>query len=360
MKKKNVIYNLIIANLSVLLLLLLKRITILKEFINVLLVVIIAPVLFGVFFFYILRPLDSLFLRKGMKKSRAASLTLIIAAFLLAGIFRYFGTYLFTQGVQLIAFINTKFTDESTMRVIDGYMMNESFKGLIQNISDQVISYITVIISNSKDIFDAGMMIFSDLLLVILIIFFLLKDGEKVKPTILKSLPSKYKKISGEILSKSDDVLSTYVIGQAIVALSLASMVFIGYKIIKMPSAVLLSSITFILAFIPFIGFFISMIIPYMIAIILGPQMILRLSILVLIAQTLKGRVVVPFIMGRAMKIHPITDIFLVVGAASIGGALMAFCIVPIYSILKLILQVLIEQKEIPWYSNIKSMNNRN
>ena len=93
-------------------------------------------------------------------------------------------------------------------------------------------------------------------------------------------------------------MLSTYVVGQATVALSLAVMVFIGYKIIRMPSAILLASITFILAFIPFIGFFISMIIPYIIAIIVGPQMILRLSILVLVAQTLKGRVVVPFIMG--------------------------------------------------------------
>lgn len=353
MNKKNVIYNLIIANLSVLLILMLKRITVLKEFINVLLVVIIAPILFGVFLFYILRPLNNLFLRKKMKKSRAASLTLVIAAFILAGIFRYFGTYLFAQGVELIAFINSVINSETTIEMINGYMMNDSFMGSVQNILNQIVSYITVIISNAKNIFDAGMMIFSDFLLVILILFFLLKDGEKVKPTILKFIPSKYKEISDEILSESDDVLSTYVIGQAIVALSLATMVFIGYKIIKMPSAILLASITFILAFIPFIGFFISMIIPYMIAIILGPQMILRLSILVLIAQTLKGRVVVPFIMGRAMKIHPITDIFLVVGAASIGGALMAFCIVPIYSILKLILQVLMKEDKIPWFSKV-------
>ena len=336
MKKRNVIYNLIIANLSVLFLLLLKRFTIIKEFINVLVLVIVAPALFGAFLFYILRPLNNIFLKKGMKKSYAATLTLVIAAFALAGVIRYFGTYLLIQIVQLKGLCISIMNNENIKEMITGYVENDSVKGMLENILNQLVLYITAILSNAKDMFDAGMMIFSDFLLVILITFFLLKDGEKVKPSILKYCPSKYKELLDSLLRESDEILSTYVVGQAIVAFSLASMVFIGYKIIKMPSAILLASITFILAFIPFIGFFISMIIPYIIAIIVGPWMILRLTILVLVAQTLKGRVVVPFIMGKAMNIHPITDIFLVVGAAAIGGPLMAFCIVPIYSILKL------------------------
>lgn len=343
MKKKNVIYNLIIANLIVVLLLLLKRFTILKEFINVLVVVIIAPILFGVFLFYILKPLNNVFIKKGMKKSHAASLTLIIMAFALAGVFRYFGTYLLIQIAHLRDLGMSIINDENMAEMIDGYIENENVKGVIQNVLNQLVLYIGVVLSNAKDIFDAGMMIFSDFLLVILITFFLLRDGEKFKPAVLKYIPLKYREVSEKVLDQSNDILSTYVVGQATVALSLASMVFIGYKIIKMPSALLLASITFILAFIPFIGFFISMIIPYIIAIVVGPRMILKLTILVLIAQTLKGRVVVPFIMGKAMKIHPITDIFLVVAAAAIGGPLMAFCIVPIYSILKVFVKIMQE-----------------
>lgn len=353
MKKENVISNLIIANLTVVFLLLLKRLTILKEFINVLVIVIITPILFGVFLFYILRPLNNVFLKKGMKKSHASMLTLIILTFALCGVVKYFGSYLFIQIVKLKDMTMLIIQDDSVIEMINGYIENENVKGAIQLIINQLISYITTLFYNVKNIFDAGMMIFSDFLLVILITFFLLKDGDKFKSTVLKYIPSKYKEMTDTILSKSDDILSTYVVGQATVALSLAMMVFIGYKIIKMPSAILLASITFILAFIPFIGFFISMIIPYIITIIVGPRMILKLSILVLIAQTLKGRVVVPFIMGKAMKIHPITDIFLVVGAAAIGGPLMAFCIVPIYSILKLIIQILREKHMISFFGKV-------
>jgi predicted PurR-regulated permease PerM len=198
------------------------------------------------------------------------------------------------------------------------------------------MTYVNFLLSNVKEIFNMGMMLFSNMLLIILVTFFLLRDGSNFKPVVLKYIPKKYKEVLSDILSEGDTVLSTYIIGQATVALSLATMVFIGYKIIKIPSALLLASSTFILAFIPFVGFLISMIIPYIIAAVVGVDMLMKLTVLFIIAQTLKGRVVVPFIMGRAMKIHPITDIFLVVGASTIGGPLAAFCIVPIYSLLKL------------------------
>ena len=86
--------------------------------------------------------------------------------------------------------------------------------------------------------------------------------------------------------------------------------------------------------------------------------MLIKLTLLFIIAQTLKGRVVVPFIMGKTMNIHPITDIFLVVGGAAIGGPLVAFCIVPIYSLLKLIIKTFIESKDvkIPFIDKIKKV----
>ncbi|MGL5084880.1 MAG: AI-2E family transporter, partial [Clostridium sp.] len=150
---------------------------------------------------------------------------------------------------------------------------------------------------------------------------------------ILKYTPEKYKDIMSETLDQSNKVLSAYILGQTTVALSLALMVYIGYKIIGMPSPTFLAAITFILAFIPFIGFLISMIIPFALAISLGTTMLIKLSILFLACQTLKGRVVVPLIMGKAMKIHPITDIFLVVGAASLIGPIGAFVVIPIYAL---------------------------
>lgn len=344
MLKKRVIINLVIANLILIFLYMLGKFKIFHEFIKVIIWVMFTPSIFGVFLFYILKPLNNIFLKKGVKSSISSTITVLTAVALLFTIGTYFGRYLLQQIEILKNIVLTNVKDKNLMGMAENYLKDNSIRNFIENMSSQLMIYVNFIISNIKQIFDIGMMFFSNILLVILVTFFLLRDGAKFKPTILKYIPKKYKEVSSDILSEGDTVLSSYIIGQATVAMSLATMVFIGYEVIRMPSALLLASTTFILAFIPFVGFFISMIIPYIIAAAVGTHMLIRLTFLFIIAQTLKGRVVVPFIMGRAMKIHPITDIFLVVGASTIGGPLAAFCIVPIYSLLKLTYKKLLEK----------------
>lgn len=179
--------------------------------------------------------------------------------------------------------------------------------------------------------------VFSKLLLVLLILFFLLKDGSKFRDKFVDLFPEKYKDFLSETLYDIDRALNAYVTGQLKVAFSLSVMIYIGYKIIGMPNALIWASFTFILGFIPFIGFFISMIIPSIIAISKGLNMIIKLSLVFITVQTLKGRVVVPLIMSSALKIHPLTDIFLVVTAVSYGGPMAAFVVVPLYAIVKVI-----------------------
>lgn len=344
-------YDLIIANLILIFIYMLGRFKVVFQFINVLVWVIIAPVLFGIFLFYIIRPINDFLIKKGLKRKLASAITLISSIFLLGLLGKLFGVHLLKQINELREFIMREMKPGGLIDRAKEYINNERIKTLMDEATSEIIIYLKVLITNSKDIFDKGMMLFSNILLVILVVFCLLKDGNNFKPTVLKYIPNKYKQVADEILSDSDKVLFTYIRGQAIVALSLATMVFIGYKIIGIPSALILASTTFILAFIPFVGFFISMMIPYIIAIVMGFQMVIKLSILFIIAQTLKGRVVVPLIMGKAMKIHPITDIFLVVAAATIGGPIAAFGVVPIYSLIKLSINKLEKNNIIsyPW-----------
>lgn len=338
MSKKNVITYLVILNLFTILIILLSNVVIIKKFISVIFAVVIIPIIFGVFLFYILKPLNNLFIKKNMNRGMAASLTLFIFFFIAAGIIKYFGDYFIDQFISVksifLQIIEARSGGENIGNLVKESVLNinyyDKFLGDIQN-------YIMILVTNIRRLFNKGLQLFSNMLLVILIAFYLLKDEEKIKASLIKLFPRKYKDKAKSIVIEGDEVLSAYIIGQAKVALSLAIMIFVGYKIIGMINPLLLTSVTFILAFIPFIGFFISLILPYIIAIALGWNMILKLSILVIIAQTLKGRIVVPLIMGKTMKIHPITDIFLVVGAASIIGPIGAFVVVPIYSLIKVI-----------------------
>lgn len=338
MSKKNVITYLVIFNLFTILIILLSKILVIKNFLNVIFSVVIIPVIFGVFLFYILKPLNNIFLKKKMKKGTAASLTILIFFFVGAGIVKYFADYFMEQFMSVksifLNIIESKGGIENIQSIVKESIFNinyyEKFLGDIQN-------YISMFSTSIKKIFDKGIQLFSDVFLVFLIVFYLLKDEEKIKDSLENIFPRKYRDKACKVIEEGDEVLSTYIIGQAKVALSLSVMMFIGYKIIGMVNPIILAAVTFVLAFIPFIGFFISLILPYIIAVALGWNMILKLTILVLIAQVLKGRIIVPLIMGKTMKIHPITDIFLVVGAATLIGPIGAFVVVPFYTLAKVV-----------------------
>ncbi|MGG7144461.1 AI-2E family transporter [Clostridium nigeriense] len=338
MKKKNVLMYLVILNLFVLLIILLSKISLVESFIDVVFSVIVIPIIFGVFLFYILKPLNNIFVKKKMKKGRAAALTLFIFFFISTGIIKYFGDYFIEQFLYIKSIFFNIIKERGGIDYIKDLVRGNNFStNYYDKFLDEIQNYIFILGINLRKIFDKGMQLFSNALLVILIVFYLLKDEENIKESMVNVFPRKYKHKIYDIVEEGDEVLGLYIIGQAKVALSLATMMFIGYKLIGMASPLLLASVTFILAFIPFVGFFISLILPYIIAIASGWNMILKLTALVLIAQTLKGRIVVPLIMGKTMKIHPITDIFLVVGAASLIGPIGAFVVVPIYSLFKVI-----------------------
>lgn len=338
MDRNKVIAYLLIANLAVILIMLICKFEVVLSFIDVVFSIVVVPIVFGVFLFYILKPLNTLFRKKRMKSGKAAVLTMFIFFFIMAGATKYFGEYFIEQFIILKSLIlriaQERGIIEQINKMLSGDFANADYYGRFIGYLEK---YIELIILSGRQVFNRGMQLFSDVLLVVLILFYLLKDGDKVEDIILKYTPDKYKKTMDKTIEQSNKVLSSYILGQATVALSLAIMIYIGYKIIGMPSPIFLASVTFVLAFIPFIGFLISMIIPFAVAISMGMPMLIKLSILFLVAQTLKGRLVVPLIMGRAMKIHPITDIFLVVGAATLIGPIGAFVVVPIYALSKVL-----------------------
>lgn len=338
-----ILRNLIIINLTFLAIILFSKMFFVHKFIKILFKSFLVPLLISLFLYYIIKPLNDIFIKKGLKPGISALLTLTISVFIISGILSYFSNYI----IQQINGITKQFTNimanngpmNGIASKIDKYInIDHLYNSLYKRITNIAQSYMQNIENDFLLFINYIMDAFSKIFLMLVILFYLFKDGPKFKIKILALLPYKYKETVSKILSESNEVLSSYVTGQAKVALSLAVMIFIGYKIIGIPNALLLSSITFVLAFIPFVGFIISMIFPTAIALSMGFSMLVKLAITFTIVQTLKGRVVVPAIMASSMKIHPLTDIFLVMGAIASGGTIAAFCIVPIYAIIKVLL----------------------
>jgi predicted PurR-regulated permease PerM len=345
---KKALHILIIINLILLGGILLGKLAFVHRLTGALIKTLLVPLFAAALIFYIVRPLNDIFIKKGLGTGKSSLLTLTISAFILTGFVYYFSQYAYNQlqevSRQLTVTIQENKQIEGIISYVNEFINSNRFYDLAADLAQ---NYIRKIGHNFMRMAGYFMNTFSMVFLIIVIVFYMLKDGDKFKDRTLRLIPEKHKDILSELMSESDIILSHYVTGQAKVALSLSIMIFTGYKIIGMPNAMILSTITFILAFIPFVGFFISMIIPIVIALGMGIIMFGKLMVVFIIVQTLKGRVVVPAIMARSMKIHPLTDIFLVIAAIAVGGPFAAFAVVPIYAIIKNTVIVLKERNKI-------------
>lgn len=334
--RNKLIHTLIIINLILLSFVLIGRIRFIKNFAVTSLKALVIPIIISLFLFYIVRPLNNIFIKKGLGYGKASLLTLCIGIFILGGGLSCCGRFAYEQfqplSKRLVTIINNKAQVDGIISYLNQFISSNELYSLA---ADMVRNYIMLIGRSFMRFAGYFMNTFSMVFLIIVVVFYMLKDGHKFKNGVLHFVPERYKDNADKMLSESDVIISHYVTGQAKVALSLAVMTFIGYKIIGMPNALLLSAITFILAFIPFVGFFISMIIPLVISLGIGLYMFIKLAVVFIIAQTLKGRVIVPAVMSKSMNIHPLTDIFLVIGAIAIGGPFAAFIVVPVYAIIK-------------------------
>ena len=101
------------------------------------------------------------------------------------------------------------------------------------------------------------------------------------------------------------------------------------------------------LSIIPLIGPFIGILPAIFIGWTVGPLMILKVLLVLVITQQLEGNVVRPKVMGKRLNIHPIVIIFLVIIAVTLYGFIGAFFAIPLYGVLRIIIKNLIKARKI-------------
>lgn len=171
------------------------------------------------------------------------------------------------------------------------------------------------------------------------ILFYMLLEGNKAPNQLLKLLPPKKANEGRMILRDMNKALSTYVQGQLLVCLCVGIMVYIGYLIIGIDYSLILALVAMITNAIPFVGPFIGIIPAIIIALFDSPSMVFWVIVVVVIAQQIESNLISPQIMGRALDVHPLTIILLLLVAGNFGGVLALILAVPTYAIAKVIIK---------------------
>ncbi|CAM3047097.1 AI-2E family transporter [Filibacter tadaridae] len=169
------------------------------------------------------------------------------------------------------------------------------------------------------------------------ILFYLLKDGEKLPKLIIKALPPRMRDDAEVILHDADHQISSYIQGQILVAICIGIMVSIGFLIIGMDYALLLGVLAMFTSVVPYLGPLIAIIPAAIIAVVTSPFMLIKLAAVWTIVQLIDGKFISPQIMGKSLRIHPITIIFVLLTAGSLFGVPGVVLGIPGYALLKVI-----------------------
>lgn len=226
---------------------------------------------------------------------------------------------------------------------------------MLSNISSKAVDYAQ---SFSKNAFDwagnfAGTIARVTMAIIIspFILFYFLRDSDKMKQGLLQVLPPRTRQPISRILGDINKQLSGYVQGQVTVAIVVGFMFAIMYSFVGLRYAVTFGIIAGFLNMVPYLGSFVAQIPVFIMALVQGPLMVVKVLIVFFIEQTIEGRFVSPLVLGNKLSIHPITIMFILLTAGSMFGVWGVFLGIPIYASVKVVVKELFD-----WYKSISGL----
>lgn len=180
----------------------------------------------------------------------------------------------------------------------------------------------------------AAIEVVAGLLLGVVILFFLLKDGRPIFAFLVRPLDAPTQRRAWRMGRRSVDVLGGYVRGTAVVALVDALVIGVALAIIGVPLVIPLATIVFLGAFIPIIGATLAGVLAALIALVAnGPVAALIVVAVVVAVNQLEGDLLAPVVIGRTLSLHPLVILFALTAGTILSGIIGALLAVPITAV---------------------------
>lgn len=305
--------------------------------------VLFLPFILAGVFYYLLRPIVDFLQKHKVPRGLA-----ILAVFLV--IFGILTLIVMTVGPMLQAQLNNLINNipqiaSLVQDQVNNLQENEWIKQYLEhnniNVTTKISQFANDIIANTGNVFNSIVGFFSSFVVLLstvpFILYYLLKEGHKVPNFILKLIPDQHDEEGIVILREMDSSLSAYIQGKIVVSFCVGLLIYIGYTIIGVEYSLILAIAAMCMNVIPFIGLFIGIIPSLVVAFIDSPSMLIKVIIVVLIAQQIESNFLSPQIMGKKLDIHPLTIILLLIAVGSLSGLLGMFLAIPTYAVIKVI-----------------------
>ncbi|MDJ0342731.1 AI-2E family transporter [Streptomyces sp. H10-C2] len=283
----------------------------------------------------LLQPVVGRLRRAGVPRGLATGIT-FIGGFVLMGLVGWFVVW---QVMNNVDDLSTKLQDG--VGEMKRWLLNSPFHVTEDQINQIAKNLTDTISTNTKAVTDAGLQgvtviveLLTGILLAMFSTLFLLYDGRNIWNWTLKLFPAAARDGLAGAGPRAWRTLTLYVRGTVIVALIDAVFIGVGIYILNVPMAVPLAVVIFVAAFVPLVGAVASGTLAMVVALVTeGPFTALMVLIVVLAVQQIEGHILQPFILGRAVRVHPLAVVLSVAAGALIAGIGGAVVAVPLVAV---------------------------
>lgn len=299
------------------------------------------PIVFGILLASLMTPFCDFLEKKGMHRIFASIIStfvlfIVIGAILTLLVFQLnnFALEISSFGSELKSFIKdvqdkiAAVTDLSLERQSD--IWQDRSEGLLTKIENFVTQFISGFINS-----------IIDLLIVLLYVILFLLYRRRIYDFIMIYIPRDKHTNADEILGKVNKVVVSYLWGRAQVMAVLAVMYYVSFAIFDLPYAVLLVVFATIITIIPYLGPFVSGLIPIVFSFIFFDSIttVAAFTLLIITIQLVESYVLEPLIIGKEVKLNPLIVILAVITGGLIWGIAGMVLFVPIFAMVKIISQ---------------------
>lgn len=311
--------------------------------------VVFVPVVISLFLYYMLRPIMNLMMkikigRRQMPRGVASIIIVLALLLIIAGVVAAIIPPMINELTQIIK--NLPETARETQRWMEQlshhpWLRQINFDGYYRQMTKQLSNSSEKILQGITSRAGAVIgMVTSTLVVAITVpvmLFYMLKDSNKFVPSIQKYFSKKHGEEVSKLLHQMNNTLSSYISGQAIECIFVAVATSIGYLIIHQPVAIVLGIVAGIANMVPYVGPYIGIAPALMVSLAVAPKKIIWVIVVVIIVQQIDGNIIYPNIIGKTLKIHPLTIIMLLLAAGNIAGIGGMILCIPFYAVLKTI-----------------------
>jgi putative permease len=214
-----------------------------------------------------------------------------------------------------LGFINVKNLD-----------IEEKVRNSISIFSDQLLTTLANLIS-----------IISAVVIVPFVVFFLLKDGRKMKKAFIYFVPNRYFEMTLNVIHKIDQQLGWYLRGQFTEAIVVGSLAVAALWLLDVQYFIIIGVFAGLANMIPYVGPVAGAIPAIAVTIINGnePVRVMYIILAFAVVQLIDNIVIQPLVLSRSVNLHPLIIVFAVLIGGQFFGLLGMLLAVPAAGIIK-------------------------